>query len=263
MIRKALALSKAIRILARVDVKNDTVIKGINLEGLRVVGSPEDMSLKYYRDGIDGFIFMDPVASLYGRNHLTELVKKTAKSLFVPMTVGGGVRSLKDVESLLMSGADKVAINTQAIKKPNLISDVANRFGSQCMVLSIEAKNKGDGSWEAYYDNGREPSGLSVIDWAKRAEDLGAGEIMLTSIDKEGTRQGFETDLIKKVNESVTIPVIVSGGYGNPNHILSALESTNVSGFAIADAFHYDRISPSQLKNELNMQGVLIRARGI
>ena len=174
-----------IRLIARLDIKGPNLIKGINLEGLRVIGSPNDFAIKYYKQGIDELIFMDCVATLYGRNHLAELIVKASKETFVPITVGGGIRSTDDVFEILRSGADKVAINTAAILNPNLILEVARCFGSQCMVLSIEAKKIGTNKWEAYTDNGREKTGLDVVSWAKQAVKLGVGEILLTSVDNE------------------------------------------------------------------------------
>lgn len=252
-------MTEQVRVLARLDIKGQNVIKGINLEGLRVVGKPEELAKKYYNMGVDGLIFMDSVASLYGRNHLNDLVSYTAKSIFVPMTVGGGIRSIDNVESLLRAGADKIAINTQLIKTPTLINEIAKRFGVQCMVLGVEAKRRGFGQWEAFYDNGREPSGIDVIDWVKQAEDLGVGEILLTSVDNEGTRKGFDIELVKRVNEIVSIPVIASGGFGKVEHIVELFEQTQPSAVAIADALHYSRIVPFELKQTLLSYGIAVR----
>ena len=200
----------SVRIIARLDIKGSNLIKSIRFEGLRVLGNPQEFAQKYYESGIDEIIYIDTVATLYDRISLNELVKKTAQNVFIPITVAGGIRSVEDVDKLLRSGADKVAINTGAIKRPELISEVSQRFGSQCMVLSIEAAKQKDGSWEAYTDNGREHSGLDAIEWSKEAEKLGAGEILLTSVDQDGTYKGFDFDLIKKVSNSVNIPVIAS-----------------------------------------------------
>ena len=179
-----------IRLIARLDIKGQNLIKGIHLEGLRVIGSPNEHALRYYQQGADELIYMDCVASLYGRNHLGDIVRSAAKDIFVPMTVGGGIRSVEDATQILRSGADKVAINTAAVKRPVLISEISYRFGSQCMVLSIEAKEVGSGCWEVYTDNGRERTGIDVIEWVKRGVNLGAGEVLLTSVDREGTRKG-------------------------------------------------------------------------
>ena len=185
-----------IRVIARLDIKGPNLIKGIHLEGLRVLGDPHDFAEKYYKEGIDEIVYIDIVASLYGRSKLTEIVKNAAKDVFVPMTVGGGIRSIDDVRDLLRAGADKVAISTAAVENPNLIRDVSRIFGSQCMVLSLEAKKQSDSVWEVYTNSGRERTNINAIDWAKQAEELGAGEILLTSIDAEGTRKEFDLDLI-------------------------------------------------------------------
>ena len=210
-----------LRLVARLDIKGPNLIKGIHLEGLRVVGDPQQFAREYYQQGIDELIYMDIVASLYGRNSLTEIVRHAAHDIFVPLTVGGGVRSADDVNALLRVGADKVAVNTAAIARPELITEVARRYGSQCMVLSIEAKRVAPERWEAYTDNGREKTGLDVIDWARKAEKLGAGEIMLTSVDQEGTRKGFDVALVRAVASVVSIPVIASGGMGRIEHLIA------------------------------------------
>ena len=203
-----------VRVIARIDVKNEFAIKGIHLEGLRKVGNPNEMAHDYYVNGIDEIVFMDSVAAYYDRNSLSKLIKKACKDIFIPITVGGGIRTINDIKNALKSGADKVAINTQTVKDPNFIAQSSKIFGSQCIVSSIEAKTTKDGKWEVYIDNGREPTGKDVIKWAKHVEELGAGEIMLTSIDKEGTKKGFDIDLCKRVAQSVSIPIIASGGMG-------------------------------------------------
>lgn len=205
-----------IRIIPRLDIKGSNLIKGIHLEGLRVVGDPHAFALDYYRQGADELVFMDIVASLYQRNNLAEIIKRAADQIFVPITVGGGIRSLDDVHTMLRSGADKVAINTAAVARPELITEVSQRFGAQCMVLSVEAKRRAGGGWEAFIDNGREHTGLDVAEWIVRAVALGAGEIMLTSVDQEGTRKGFDVDLVRTVAALVKVPIIASGGYGQP-----------------------------------------------
>ena len=189
---------KKVRIIGRLDIKGPKLIKGIHLEGLRVIGSPEKFAKKYYEEGIDELIYLDAVASLYGRNNLHYIVKKTAQEVFVPLTVGGGIRSVKDVNDLLRVGADKISVNTAAVKRPALIKEIAETFGSQAVVLSIEAK-KQNNFWEVYTDNGRERTGLDVFEWSQQAIELGIGEILLTSVDKEGTQSGFDIDLIKKL----------------------------------------------------------------
>ncbi|MDP3139685.1 MAG: imidazole glycerol phosphate synthase cyclase subunit, partial [Burkholderiaceae bacterium] len=186
-----------LRIIPRLDVKGPNLIKGIRLEGLRVVGDPHEFALRYYADGADEIVFMDIVASLYQRNNLTDIIRRAADQIWIPITVGGGIRSLDDVNTLLRSGADKVAINTAAIARPALISEVSKRFGSQCMVLSVEAKRTGPGRWEAYTDNGREHTGMDVLEWIAQAVDRGAGEVLLTAVDREGTRKGLDIELLE------------------------------------------------------------------
>lgn len=248
-----------IRLIARLDIKGPNLIKGVQLEGLRVMGDPEEFATRYYHQGADELIYMDIVASLYGRNNLTEIVSHSAKNIFVPLTVGGGVRSPDDVHMLLRAGADKVAINTAAIKRPELIQEVSRRFGSQCMVLSIEAKRIGESRWEAYTDNGREPTGLDVVQWAARGAELGAGEIMLTSVDQEGTRKGFDCELVKAVSTAVSIPVIASGGMGAPEHMVEVVKSGHADAVAMADILHYNRMQLPQIRAAALSAGLPVR----
>ena len=182
---------KKVRLIARLDIKGPNLIKGVHLEGLRVLGDPQEYASKYYAQGADELIYIDIVASLYGRSKLPEIVSRTVENIFIPLTVGGGIRNIDDVKELLRAGADKVAINTAAVQRPELISEISRRFGSQCMVLSIEAKKQSDGLWEVYTDSGREKTGIDVVDWAEEGVSKGAGEILLTSIDAEGLGEGF------------------------------------------------------------------------
>lgn len=250
--------NKLIRLIARLDVKGENLIKGVHLEGLRVMGDPQEFARRYYEQGADELIYMDIVASLYGRSNLIDIVRRTAHDVFVPMTVGGGVRSVEDVGNLLRAGADKVAINTAAVKRPELISEVARKYGSQCMVLSIEAKRQAPGKWEVYTDCGRERSGLDAIEWAKQAISLGVGEILLTSIDQEGTRKGFDTELTKEIADQVNVPIIASGGYGQPEHIDQIL-TAGADAVAFADALHYGRTTLRELRNATNAMGYEVR----
>ena len=247
------------RIIARLDIKGPNLIKGVHLEGLRIIGNPQLYALDYYNSGADELLYIDSVASLYERNSLTDIVKYTAENIFIPMTVGGGIRSLKDVESILRSGADKVAINTAAIRNPSLISEISAAFGSQCVVINIEAKRVNDSKWEAYVDNGREKTGVDVVEWAKRVEDLGAGEILLTSVDQEGTRKGFDIQLTKIVAESVRIPVIASGGMGTLDHLTEVIEEGKADAVAIADALHYNRYPLKAIKDQVKLSGKSVR----
>ena len=248
-----------LRLIARLDIKGPNLIKGIHLEGLRVIGSPNDHALRYYRQGIDELIYMDCVASLYGRNHLAEIIRAAAQDIFVPLTVGGGIRSVEDVTQILRAGADKVAVNTAAVGNPALISDISRTFGNQCMVLSIEAKQVGPAQWQVFTDNGREHTGLDVIAWAKRGVGLGAGEILLTSIDREGTRKGFDIDLLQAVTEAVTVPVIASGGMGGPEDLIDAVRIGNVDAIAVADILHYKRAEVGDIRAVARAAGLAVR----
>ena len=249
-----------IRLIARLDIKGPTLIKGVHLEGLRVIGNPNEYAIKYYNQGADELIYLDIVASLYGRSNLIDIVKKATDDVFIPMTIGGGIRTIDDVSALLRSGADKIAVNTAAVKRPKLISEISNRFGSQCMVLSIEAKKQDSGLWEAYTDCGRERSGIDVVEWAQTAVQYGAGEILLTSIDNEGTRRGFDFELISTVAEAVDIPVIASGGMGKPEDMIDVVgKSYNVNAVAMADILHYNRSSIHQIRNFAKKSGIKVR----
>jgi cyclase len=247
------------RLIARLDIKGPNLIKGVHLEGLRVVGDPQAFAERYYKAGFDELLYMDIVASLYVRNNLTEIVKYTAENIFIPLTVGGGVRSVADVERLLKAGADKVAINTAAIAEPSLIDDVARRFGSQCMVLSVEAKRIAPGRWEAYTDNGREKTGRDVLEWVKRATGLGAGEVLLTSIDQEGTRKGFDVALVRAVSDAVTVPVVASGGMGSSQHLQEVIGAGHADAVAIADVLHYGRMTMTEIRDAVGQAGGEVR----
>ena len=230
---------KNIRIIPRLDIKGPNLVKGIHLEGLRILGKPEDFAEYYYESGADELIYMDIVASLYGRNNLLDIIEKTAKKIFIPLTVGGGIRSLEDIHNILNVGADKVAINTAAIKEPDFIRRSAHRFGSSTIVISIEVSKKEDGTYEAYTDNGREETGLDAFEWAKRVALLGAGEILLTSIDQEGTGSGFDLEFIRKISQLVNIPVIAYGGAGKLEHIYNVINEAWVDAVGVASILHY------------------------
>ena len=252
---------KKIRIIARLDVKGPNVIKGIHLECLRVVGKPGEFAEKYYLSGADELLYIDIVASLYRRENLLNIVHEASDKIFIPFTVGGGIRELDDIKEFLKAGADKVAINTAATIKPNLISKAARMFGSQCIVLSIEAKKRDRNKWEAYTNNGRERTGLDVIEWAKKGEDLGAGEILLTSIDQEGTKKGFDWELITKIVDAVSIPIIVSGGAGSIDDISRCIKECNADSIAIASILHYNLTNIPEIKHKLNNKDIPIRMR--
>jgi cyclase len=248
-----------LRIIPRLDIKGKNLIKGVQLEGLRVMGDPHQFALKYYEAGADELVYMDIVASLYGRNNLSDIIKRAADQVFIPITVGGGIRSVDDARHILRSGADKVAINTAAIGRPDLITEVAHRFGSQAMVLSIEAKQVAPGKWEAYTDNGRERTGLDVLDWVRKGVDKGAGEILLTSVDREGTRKGFDIELIRRVSQGVPVPVIASGGMGNIEDFLKAAQEGLADGISMADTLHYNRVQLTDIRAAALKAGLAVR----
>lgn len=251
-----------VRLIARLDIKGSNLIKGVHFEGLRVIGSPAEHALRYYQQGADELICIDSVASLYGRNNLSEIIESVASKLFIPMTVGGGVRSVDDVRHLLRCGADKIAVNTAAVTQPRLITEIARRFGSQCMVLSIQAKYVAPGRWEAYTDNGREKTALDVVEWAKKGVALGAGEVLLTSVDREGTRKGFDIDLLDAVSSAVQVPVIASGGMGKPEDVIAATKRGGASAVAMADILHYQRSTISEIRSYALSGGLNVRLYG-
>lgn len=258
-IKKEKFYMKNIRLMARLDVKGPNLVKGVQFEGLRKLGKPNDFAKHYYEAGIDELLYIDIVASLYERNNLTEIVRECTKDIFVPITVGGGIRNLNDVKRVLECGADKIAINTAAIKNPEIISQVADKYGSQCMVLSIHAKQKAKNQWEVYYDNGREHTGIDVVEWAMKGQGFGAGEILLTSVDKEGTQEGFDIELIKAVSEAVSIPVIAGGGFGAKEDFVEAVKEGGVDAVAVASALHYRKETISGIKLYAKEQGINVR----
>jgi len=248
------------RIIARLDIKGPNLVKGIHLEGLRVLGKPEKFAQLYYEQGIDELIYQDTVASLYQRNNLTEIVSRTAEKVFIPLTVGGGIRTLDDINTVLRAGADKVSINTAAINNPDFINEASRTFGSSTIVVAIEASCQLDKrTYLAYTDNGREYTGLEVLSWAKEVEERGAGEILLTSIDKEGTGNGYDLELTSIVSAALTIPVIAHGGASNVSHIVEITHTTGADAIAIASMLHYSAlnskfISSGQYKDEGNIE---------
>lgn len=237
---------KNVRIIARLDIKGPNLVKGIHLEGLRVLGKPEDFARYYYEHGADELFYQDVVASLYERNSLHDIVSLTAKKSFIPLTVGGGIRTITDIRDVLRAGADKVAINTAAIRRPEFIREAALKFGSSTIVVAIEAIRQPNGRYLAFVDNGREHTGINVLDWATRVEELGAGEIVITSVDREGTGSGYDIELTRAVSTLVNIPVIAHGGAGNPDHIVQAVEEGKADAIAIASMIHYDFIANRQ-----------------
>ena len=235
------------RTIARIDIKNDSVIKGINLEGLRKIGDPINIAKEYYTSGIDELLIIDSVASLYGRNNLFDLIKNITNDIFVPITLGGGIRSLKDIEDALNSGADKVAINSKALENPYFLSEATSNFGESTIVVNIEAKKITDNSWEPYKFCGRERTKLNLKDWINTIQKKGCGEILLTSIDKEGTETGFDIDLINNVYENIKKPLIISGGCGGLEDIREVKKKFKNVSVAIASVLHYKTLKISEI----------------
>jgi imidazole glycerol-phosphate synthase subunit HisF len=236
------AAASSVRIIPRLDIKGPNLVKGIHLEGLRVLGKPEHFARFYYEQGADELVYMDVVASLYGRNSLLDIVSRTAREIFIPFTVGGGLRSLDDIKTVLRAGADKVSLNTAAIGRPELIREAARQFGSSTIVVSIEAIKRPDGGYEAYTDNGRERTGVDALAWAVRVAELGAGEIIVTSIDREGTGKGFDLELTRAIAEAVPVPVIACGGAGTLAHVADVVRDGRADAVGLASLLHYDVI---------------------
>ncbi|MBC8506120.1 MAG: imidazole glycerol phosphate synthase subunit HisF [Chloroflexi bacterium] len=229
-----------IRIIPRLDIKGPNLVKGIHFEGLRVLGKPEQFARFYYENGADELIYMDTVASLYGRNSLLDIVERTAREIFIPLTVGGGLRSVNDIRAVLRAGADKVSLNTAAISRPDLIREASLAFGSSTIVVSIEAIRLSDGKYEAYVNYGRDRTNINVFEWAQKVVELGAGELMVTSIDREGTGKGYDLELTRRIAESVSVPVIAGGGAGKISHVYDVIQEGRADAVAIASMLHYN-----------------------
>ena len=245
------------RLIARLDIKGTKLIKGFQFEGVRVIGDPSEYALKYASQGVDELLYIDSVASLYGRNSLAEILKETSSKVFVPITASGGIRSVEDASKLLAYGADKIALNTAALKEPSLISELASTFGSQCVVISIQARKlKEQNSWEAMCEMGREKSGKDVFEWIKQVQDLGAGEIVLTSVDKDGTCEGPDLDLFRLASEISMVPLVVGGGFNKASRCSQVLQNKKISAISIAAAFHKNLINVKELKTELKSKNI-------
>ena len=244
-----------IRIIARLDIKGPNLVKGIHLEGLRVLGKPEDFARYYYGHGADELFYQDVVASLYERNSLHDIISATAKKSFIPLTVGGGIRSIQDIRDVLRAGADKVAINTAAIRNPDFIKEASHKFGSSTIVVSIEAIKQPDGKYFAFVDNGREHTGVEVLSWAKKVEELGAGEIVITSVDNEGSGVGYDNQITAQIAQLVSIPVIAHGGPGKLQHFHEVIEKGKADAIAVASVIHYDFIANRQSDMENRTEG--------
>jgi len=248
------------RIIPRFDVKGPNVVKGIQLEGLRVVGKPAEFARKYFEQGADEIIYIDIVASLYERNSLLEIIHEAAAlGITIPLTVGGGIRKLDDIRQILRAGADKVAINTAATRDPEFIKKAARMFGSQCIVGSVQAKRQGGGRWEALVDNGREQTGLDAVAWAKHLVELGAGELLITSVDQEGTKKGYDIELVKRIVDQVSVPVIACGGAGSSEDVYECCRQTGCDAVSFASILHYDLTTIAEVKRELLQKKIPVR----
>ena len=247
------------RIIPCLDVKDGRVVKGTNFVSLRDAGDPVELAAFYDRELADELVFLDITASSDGRNTMVDVVRRTASQVFIPFTVGGGIRSVDDIRTMLHAGADKVSLNTAAVKAPALIAEGAKSFGSQCIVLAVDAKRCGSGKWEVYINGGRTPTGLDVMAWIRRGVDLGAGEILLTSMDCDGTKDGYDNELNRAVSELVEVPVIASGGAGTLPHFADALVKGKADAVLAASVFHYGEFSIRQTKEYLRNQGIEVR----
>lgn len=247
------------RIIPCLDVDQGRVVKGVNFVNLRDAGDPVELAALYDREGADELVFLDITASAEGREIMLEVARRTAEEVFIPFTVGGGLRTLEDIRRMLAVGADKVSLNTAAVKNPQLIREAASRFGSQCVVVAIDARQVGAGRWEVYIHGGRTPTGIDALAWAREVEKLGAGEILLTSMDRDGTKDGFDIDLTRAVVDAVRIPVIASGGVGTPEHIAAGLTAGGADAALAASIFHFGEYSIRAVKEYLAARGIPVR----
>ncbi|NLG32467.1 MAG: imidazole glycerol phosphate synthase subunit HisF [Syntrophomonadaceae bacterium] len=247
------------RIIPCLDVHNGRVVKGVNFVNLRDAGDPVELAAYYDREGADEVVFLDISASYEQRKTMVEVVRDTAKEVFIPLAVGGGISNMDDIRNILKAGADKVSINSAAVKEPSIISEGARKFGSQCIVVAIDARRSQNGSWEVYINGGRVPTGLDALQWAKKVENLGAGEILLTSMDKDGTKDGYDLELTSAISSQVRIPVIASGGAGNLEHLYEAIDEGKADAVLCASIFHYGEYTIRKAKQYLANKGVPIR----
>ena len=247
------------RVIPCLDVKNGRVVKGINFVDLKDAGDPVEQASIYSNGGADEICFLDITASNENRNTIIDVVSKTAEKCFVPLTVGGGIRTIHNIRELLLAGADKVSINTAAVKDINFVRDASKKFGTQCMVVAVDAKKVSDKKWEIFTHGGRENTGIDAIDFSKQAEENGAGEILLTSMDKDGTKSGYDLELLKKITTSLSIPVIASGGAGKLEHLYEAIKNGGASAVLAASIFHYGEFTIKETKEYLKSKNVPIR----
>ena len=247
------------RIIPCLDVRDGRVVKGVNFVNIRDAGDPVELARFYSDQGADEIVFLDITATHEARKTVADVVERTAEQVFVPLTVGGGIRTLDDFRELLRAGADKISVNSAAVARPELITEAAERFGSQCVVLAVDARSRGDGTWEVVVAGGRKPTGLDLLDWVKRGEALGAGEILLTSMDADGTKAGFDLSMTKAVTEAVGIPVIASGGCGSLSHFAQVFEETGCDAALAASLFHFGELTVPQVKDYLRARDIPVR----
>ena len=247
------------RIIPCLDVKNGRVVKGVSFVNLRDAGDPVEQAIVYDAEGADELVFLDITASHERRDIVIEMVRSVAQAVFIPFTVGGGIRTVEDMRSILFAGADKISINSAAVQTPQLIADGAREFGSQCIVVAIDAKRQAAGDWEVYVNGGRIATGLDAVEWARRLADLGAGEILLTSMDADGTQAGYDVALTRVISDAVPVPVIASGGAGSLEHFFTALTEGHADAALAASLFHYRQLSVADVKSYLAARGVTVR----
>ena len=247
------------RLIPCLDVKDGRVVKGVNFVNLTDVGDPVDAARAYYEAGCDELVFLDITATHEERDTTVEMVRHVADQVFIPFTVGGGIRSVEDMNKMLKAGADKVAVNSSAVANPQLIKDCAEKFGSQCVVVAIDGRREADGSWHVYVAGGRKDTGKDLIEWAREAVDLGAGEILLTSMDKDGTKSGFDLDMLNAVASVVDVPIIASGGAGNKEHMVEVFQETPATGALAASIFHFGEVSIAETKQAMQEAGIEVR----
>lgn len=247
------------RIIPCLDVRDGRVVKGVNFVNIRDAGDPVELATYYSRQGADEIVFLDITATYEARKTVADVVRRTVEQVYVPVTVGGGIRTLGDFQQLLRAGADKISVNSAAVKDPTLISRAAERFGSQCVVLAIDARHRGDGTYEVVVAGGRTPTGKDAVEWAKLGEQLGAGEILLTSMDADGTKQGFDLEMTKAITNAVNIPVIASGGCGNLEHFAEVFREADADAALAASLFHFGELTVPQVKDYLKEEGIPVR----
>jgi cyclase len=247
------------RVIPCLDVTDGRVVKGINFVDLRDAGDPVELAARYDAEGADELVFLDITASSDGRNTMVDVVRRTAEQVYIPFTIGGGIRSVDDARLLLRAGADKVSVNTSAVQRPDLVADIANEFGAQCVVCAIDARARPGGSWEVVVHGGRTPTGLDAVEWAERATALGAGEILLTSMDRDGTKDGFDLALTRAISDAVGVPVIASGGAGTLEHLVEAVVEGGADAVLAASIFHFGQYSIAEAKRMMAAAGVRVR----